>query len=154
RPIPTFTIQILAPHLDETSQAAIVSRHIGASPIIVPVGDKEVVETYPELIHAAEVPVIDTSCTALLMLARSVHANGYKVALTGEGSDEWLAGYSWFKVHRLLGCLDVIPGLKLSQYARRAYLRLTRAPKSSRDKAREAEETVGGSNAWLNIYGL
>ena len=71
--IPTFTIQIMTPHLDETSQAAVVSRHIGATPIIVSVGDKEVLTTYPELIHAAEAPVIDTSCTALLMLARSVH---------------------------------------------------------------------------------
>ena len=111
-------------------------------------------DTYPELIRAAEAPVIDTSCAALLMLARAVHRDGYKVALTGEGADEWLAGYSWYKIHRLLSCLDAIPGLKLSPYARRAYLRLTRAPKFSRDKAREVEETVGGSNAWLNIYGL
>src|ERR1043166_722176 len=92
-PIPTFTIQIMAPHLDETSQAAVVSRHIGSTPIVVPVGDEEVLATYPELIRATEAPVVDTSCTALLMLAREVHRHGYKVALTGEGSDEWLAGY-------------------------------------------------------------
>ena len=59
--------------------------------------------TYPRLIRAAEGPVIDTSCAALLLLAREVHARGYKVALTGEGADEWLAGYPWYKVHKLLG---------------------------------------------------
>ena len=75
------------------------------------VGDEEVLQSYPELIRAAEAPVIDTSCTALLRLARSVHQHGYKVALTGEGSDEWLAGYPWFKIHRLLGMLDVVPGV-------------------------------------------
>src|SRR5207244_539314 len=94
--IPTFTIQIMDPKLDETSQAAVVSRHIGSTPVIVQVGDDEVLQSYPELIRAAEVPVIDTSCTALLRLARSVHQHNYKVALTGEGSDEWLAGYAWF----------------------------------------------------------
>ncbi len=86
-------------------------------------------DTYPELIRAAEGPVIDTSCAALLLLARKVHQHGYKVALTGEGADEWLAGYPWYKVHRLLGLLDAIPGLPLSQLARRAYLRLTGAPR-------------------------
>ena len=58
--------------------------------------------TYPALIRAAEGPVIDTSCAALLMLAREVHDRGYKVALTGEGADEWLAGYPWHKVNRVL----------------------------------------------------
>ena len=83
--IPTFTIQIKHPKLDETDQAAVVSRHIGAKPVIVSVGDEEIVGTYPALIRAAEAPVVDTSCTALLLLAKAVHAHGYKVALTGEG---------------------------------------------------------------------
>ena len=49
-------------------------------------------------------------------LAESVHAHGYKVALTGEGSDEWLAGYPWFKLHRVLGWLDVVPALRRHVY--------------------------------------
>ena len=48
-----------------------------------------------------------------MLLAEEVHARGYKVTLTGEGADEWLAGYPWYKVDRLLGCLDFIPGLPL-----------------------------------------
>ena len=42
--------------------------------------------------------MIDTSCLGLMHLARAVRANGYKVALTGEGADEWLGGYPWFKL--------------------------------------------------------
>ena len=61
---------------------------------MVDCGRAEVLQTYPELIRAAEAPVIDTACAALLMLAREVHRHGYKVALTGEGADEWLAGLS------------------------------------------------------------
>ena len=44
------------------------------------------------------------------MLAREVHAQGYKVALTGEGADEWLAGYSWFKIYRLLNVREAAAG--------------------------------------------
>ena len=73
KPIPTFTIRITRPDLDETSEAALVARHIGAEPIVVDCGPDEVLSTYPELIRAAEGPVIDTSCAALLMLARAVH---------------------------------------------------------------------------------
>ncbi len=45
--------------------------------------------------------MLDTSCAALLRLAQSVHAQGYKVALTGEGADEALAGYVWYKSQKI-----------------------------------------------------
>ena len=63
----------------------------------------------------AEGPVVDTSCAALLLLAREVHRRGYKVALTGEGADEWLAGYPWHKVNRALSWLDFMPGVPISR---------------------------------------
>jgi asparagine synthase (glutamine-hydrolysing) len=150
--IPTFTISIQDPELNEESEAGIVSRHLGARPVVVKCGAQEILQTYPSLIRAAEGPVIDTSCAALLMLARTVNAEGYKVALTGEGADEWLAGYPWYKVHKVLGFLDVVPGL--SQLARRAYLRLTGAPHFPWSHAKKVHAMVGGPNAWLNIYGL
>jgi asparagine synthase (glutamine-hydrolysing) len=153
-PIPSFTIRIKAPTLDETSEAGVVARHIGTEPIVVDCGAEEVQNTYPELIRAAEGPVVDTSCAALLLLAREVHRRGYKVALTGEGADEWLAGYPWHKVHRALGYLDVIPGLRLSQLARRVFLRLTRAPRFPWSVVARAHRAVGGHNGWLDIYGL
>ncbi|MBI3407195.1 MAG: asparagine synthase (glutamine-hydrolyzing) [Planctomycetes bacterium] len=152
RSVPTFTIQILEPHLDETSQAAVVSRHIGANPVVVPVGDAEVLGHYHELTRAAEAPVIDTSCTALLMLARAVHQHGYKVALTGEGSDEWLAGYSWYKIHKLINYADVIPGLPMSQMVRGGLLKIMGAPAGAADYVRMIRETIGGHTAFQEIY--
>jgi asparagine synthase (glutamine-hydrolysing) len=154
RTIPTFTIRVKDPGLDETSEAALVARHLGAETVVVDCGRAEVLDTYPALIQAAEGPVLDTACAALLLLAREVHARGYKVALTGEGADEWLAGYPWYKVHKLLGLLDVVPGLPLSQLVRRAYLRMTGAPHFPWAKARRNLEAIGGSNAWLDVYGL
>ncbi len=154
RPIPTFTIRIQDPLLDETSEAGLVARHVGCNPAVVNCGAADVLRTYPELIQAAESPVIDTSCAALLLLARRVHADGYKVALTGEGADEWLAGYPWYKVDRLLGFLDFIPGVRLSQLARRAYLWLAGLPHFPKSAVRRTQALVGGHNAWLDIYGL
>jgi asparagine synthase (glutamine-hydrolysing) len=154
QPITTFTIRIDDPLLDETSEAAIAGKHIGATPIVVNVGAAEVMGTYPRLISAAECPVIDTSCTALLLLAQEVHARGFKVALTGEGADEWLAGYPWFKIDRLLGFLDVVPGLRLSQLARRAFLWLNGAPKVNWNLVRKVHDVAGGHNAWMDFYSL
>jgi asparagine synthase (glutamine-hydrolysing) len=153
RPIPAFTIQIQAKALDETTEAGIVARHVGCDPTIVPVGSSEVLNTYPELIRAAEGPVIDTSCAALLLLAREVHRQEYKVALTGEGADEWLAGYPWHKVNRALGYLDVF-GLPMSQWIRRFGIWASGAPSFAWSNIRRSQDAVGGHNGWVDIYGL
>lgn len=153
-PIPTFTIRITRPDLDESERASLVARHIGVEPVVVTCGQEEVLRHYPELIRAAEGPVIDTSCAALLMLAREVHARGYKVALTGEGADEWLAGYPWHRVNWLFNRLNIIPGLSLSQLTRRLLARLGGAPKSAWKYVQRAQEAVGGHNAWLDVYGV
>ena len=153
-PIPTFTIRITRPDLDESERASLVARHIGVDPVVVTCGQEEVLRNYAALIRAAEGPVIDTSCAALLMLAREVHARGYKVALTGEGADEWLAGYPWHKINWLLGRLDIIPGVRLSQLTRRLFVRLGGGPKNAWQYVQRAQAAVGGHNAWLDIYGL
>ena len=53
RPLPTFTIQVKAPGLDETSKAAETARHVGAQPTVVAYGMEEVLGTYPRLTEAA-----------------------------------------------------------------------------------------------------
>jgi asparagine synthase (glutamine-hydrolysing) len=154
QPIPTFTIRIEDPALDETSEAGRVGRHLGTQPTVVGCGAEEVLANYPRPIQAAESPVLDPSCAALLLLAQEVHSQGYKVAQTGEGADEWLAGYPWYKIHRLLCFLDGVPGVPLSPLARQAYLRLSGAPRVPWSVARRTQQAAGGANAWLEIYGL
>src|SRR6185312_2267389 len=123
--INTYTVRVAEPEFDELDAASLSARHIGAKPPIVQqYGDHEALDSYPRLIEAAECPVIDTACGALLKLAERVHSNGQKVVLTGEGADEWLVGYPWYKAARLMGFLDIMPGLNLSDWARRGYLRL------------------------------
>lgn len=153
-PIPSFTIRIKSPKLDETPEATIVAKHIGTTPIIIDVGSDEVLNTYPELIRAAEAPVVDTSCSALLLLAKEVHKHGYKVALTGEGSDEWLAGYPWHKVHRIASYLDCVPGFKVSDMMRRFFAWVSKGPRFNQAMQNRHISAMAGPNGWLDIYSL
>jgi asparagine synthase (glutamine-hydrolysing) len=152
--LPLFTIRIDAPGLDETPAAGVVARHLGAEPLVTTCGAAAIVGAYRDLIEAAECPVLDTSCAALLLQARAVHAHGYKVALTGEGSDEWLAGYPWYRVNRLLGWLDAVPGLPLGRLGRHAYSWLAGTPGFRWPEFRRFEQGFGGSHAWADLYGL
>lgn len=154
RPIPTFTISVQAQGLNEETEALRVARHLGCEPIVVRSGHDELRTGYPELIAAAEFPVIDTSCLGLLDLAKAVHAHGFKVALTGEGADEWLAGYSWFKINRLTGFLDRIPGLPLGYAIRRLFTTITRQPIFPLRQYRNTQRLLGGPNGWIDLYGI
>jgi asparagine synthase (glutamine-hydrolysing) len=154
RAIPTFTIAVTEERFNEEAAARMIAEQVGSDSVVVPFGGPEVMAAYPELIHAAEAPVIDTACAALMGLAKSVNANGYKVALTGEGADEFLAGYPWFKLHRVMSLLDVVPGLQLSQRVRRGVVRLAGLPRFPWDVVRRNVNAVGGYNAWLDVYGM
>jgi asparagine synthase (glutamine-hydrolysing) len=150
RPIPTFTISVKAEGLNEETEALGVARALGCEPVVVPCGEEELRADYPELIAAAECPVIDTSCLGLMHLARAVHSRGYKVALTGEGADEWLAGYPWFKLHKLAAPLGDWLGTRL----RRLATTLTGQPAFPLEQVRRTQAAVGGHNGWVDCYGL
>ena len=151
----TYTVRVDAPELDELSAASLVAGHIGTKPPSVQeFRASDVLNTYPRLIQAAEGPVIDTSCAALLLLAQRVHSCGQKVVLTGEGADEWLVGYPWYKAAKVLGYLDFLPGLRVSDWLRNIYFRSHQVPQYPAQFRRSLEESVGGPNAWIDAYGL
>lgn len=153
--IDTYTIRVDAAGLDELDAANLAARHIGLRPPIVQAFRAEdAVSTYPALIRAAEAPVMDTSCAALLKLAERVHQHGQKAVLSGQGADEWLIGYPWYKGSKLIGSLDILPGVRLSDLVRRSYLRLNGMPQYPPEFRRNVERTVGGPNAWIDSYGL
>jgi asparagine synthase (glutamine-hydrolysing) len=154
RPIPTFTISITEKKLNEKSEALRVAQHLGCQPVIVECGRDEIRTRYPELIAAAEFPVIDTSCLGLMDLAKSVHQHGYKVALTGEGADEWLAGYSWFKIRKLVGWMDRVPGLPLGYLMRQTFQLLSRQPRFPYSAYKNTIRQMGTSSGWFDMYGI
>lgn len=99
--VPSFTIGFDNAGPDERAHSTESARLLGSPLTTVTLSSPEIAASYPELVLAAEGPVMDTSCAALMKLAQAVHSQGYKVALTGEGADEALAGYVWFKTQAL-----------------------------------------------------
>jgi asparagine synthase (glutamine-hydrolysing) len=86
--------------IDERDKAAQSARYFGSPNTVVNVNDADICGAYPQLVAASEGPAMDTSCAALVLLAAANRRAGNVVALTGEGADEALAGYAWFKTPR------------------------------------------------------
>jgi asparagine synthase (glutamine-hydrolysing) len=95
--VPSFTIGLDRAGPDERASAAESASVLGSELTVVTMDRRRIADAFPELTVAAEGPVLDTSCAALLRLAEAVHGEGYKVVLTGEGADEALGGYVWYK---------------------------------------------------------
>lgn len=150
--VPTFTIQIAHEGFDETDRALLAARTIGAKPTIVTLRGGDLVQAYPELVRASDCAVVDTSSAALLCLAKEVHRQGFRVTLTGEGADEALAGYPWFKATRLLRMLDV-GGLPVSAAVRRVFFSMM-APNIPWSRVKKTWEIIGGRHAFNDLYGM
>ncbi len=98
--VASYTIGLDGAGPDERAPAQESARGARVGPDDGGDGPASIAAAYPDLIRAAEVPVVDTSCACLLRLAEAAHAGGHRVVLTGEGADEALAGYIWFKMQR------------------------------------------------------
>jgi asparagine synthase (glutamine-hydrolysing) len=120
--VPSFTIGFDKAGPDERAHSTESARLLGSPLTTVTLSSREIAASYPELVLAAEGPVMDTSCAALMKLAQAVHAQGYKVALTGEGADEALAGYVWFKTQSIRDKITNAIGPAVPLFARKMLL--------------------------------
>ncbi len=100
-PLPAFTIGLegSGPN-DERSQARQAAEVVGSPLTTVAMTSEDIASGYPAVVRGAEFPVFDTSTACTFQLAAKVRENGRVVSLTGEGADESLAGYVWFKAER------------------------------------------------------
>ena len=152
RPLPSFTIQVPVAELDEAAHARESSNHIGGAATVIEAEASVIADNYAGLIRAAECPVLDTSCAALLALSRNVHAQGYKAVLTGEGADEAFAGYVWFKIREAARNLDIggfHPSTAISRLARKVA-----APNLSFGEFARIDAMIGGPHAQSIMYNL
>lgn len=58
---------------------------------------EEIAENLAETIWHTEFPILRTSPIPMFLLSKKVRENNIKVVITGEGADEFLAGYNIFK---------------------------------------------------------
>ncbi|ORX88596.1 glutamine-hydrolyzing asparagine synthase [Basidiobolus meristosporus CBS 931.73] len=66
------------------------------------VTDEKVAESFEDAIWHFEMPIPNVNGVGKFLLSRFVRDAGYKVVLTGEGSDEHFAGYKFFEPDYLL----------------------------------------------------
>ena len=93
----TFSITFSEPEFDESEHQLRMAAALGTDHHIVHATHADIGQVFPQVIWHTETPLLRTSPAPLFLLSRLVQENGYKVVLTGEGSDEFLAGYDIFK---------------------------------------------------------
>jgi len=152
RSIPAYTMKIDTKELDETDLALLAAKRIGSDPTIIPCDGKVISGNYPGLITAAESPVIETSSSACFTLAKEVQATGYKVALSGEGGDDWLGGYPWLKMAKAMDSCNV-GQVRPGNWIRRFGVRVN-SPGVSWQSIKAIQDHVGGPNGYGDLYGM
>jgi asparagine synthase (glutamine-hydrolysing) len=93
----TFSIAFADESYDESAYQERMAEHLGTRHHLVRCSHDDVGRVFPDVIWHTETPIMRTSPAPLYLLSRLVHRHGYKVVLTGEGADEFLAGYNIFK---------------------------------------------------------
>ena len=73
----------------------------------------QIAEVFPGVIWHTEKPVLRTAPAPLYLLSRLVRKTGYKVVVTGEGSDEVLGGYDIFKETKIRRFWESQPDSKM-----------------------------------------
>jgi len=101
RPIRAFTLTFENPLYDEASIAEAQARHVGATYHPIPITGCEIAESFKDAIWYVETQMFNGHGVAEYLLSRAVRAAGIKVVFTGEGADEMLGGYPYFRVDAL-----------------------------------------------------
>jgi len=93
----TFAVRFEDPEFDETVQQRRMAELLGTEHHEIVCRSTDVGDVLRDVIWHCETPLLRTAPAPLFMLSQLVRENGMKVVLTGEGADEWLAGYNIFK---------------------------------------------------------
>jgi asparagine synthase (glutamine-hydrolysing) len=93
----TFSIAFDDLAFDESAWQCKMAKFLGTSHQVVHATHADIGRVFPEVVWHAEVPLVRTAPAPMFLLSKLVRDSGYKVVLTGEGADEFLAGYDIFK---------------------------------------------------------
>jgi len=96
-PIKTFSVAFAEREANELSYARMVSQRYGTDHHEVVVSPNDFFAALPKLVWHEDEPIAHPSSIALNFVSR-LAAERVKVVLTGEGSDETLAGYNRYRV--------------------------------------------------------
>lgn len=80
-------------HYSELDYARIVAKDIGSNHHEIIMSRTIFIETIDKMIEALDEPLGDSACIPTYLLSREIAQDSFKVALSGEGSDEIFLGY-------------------------------------------------------------
>ena len=95
--VDTFSIAFSDHVFDESEPQRRMARHLDTEHQVVEASHEDIGRVFPDVVWHCETPLLRTAPAPMFLLSRLVNRSGYKVVLTGEGADEFLAGYDIFK---------------------------------------------------------
>jgi asparagine synthase (glutamine-hydrolysing) len=101
-PIRAFTLTFDRPDYDEEREAREMATRVGAEFHPIPISQDDLADHLADAVHQAESFCLNAHGVAKYLLSRAVRDAGYKVVITGEGSDEILGGYAHFRRDMLM----------------------------------------------------
>jgi asparagine synthase (glutamine-hydrolysing) len=93
----TFSIGFSEKDFDERTYQDEAVRYFNTRHQSYLCSSKEIADAFPKVVWHAEMPLTRTAPAPMYLLSKLVRSNNIKVVVTGEGSDEILAGYDIFK---------------------------------------------------------
>jgi asparagine synthase (glutamine-hydrolysing) len=93
----TFSIAFSDQQFDESEFQLEMAAHLGTDHHVVRATHADIGRAFPEVVWHTEAPIMRTAPAPMFLLSKLVRKTGFKVVLTGEGADEFLAGYDIFK---------------------------------------------------------
>lgn len=93
KPLKCYSISFEEESYDELTIAKEMAKFAGADFEPIFVSQKQLVECLPDAVYYSEGFAVNGHLPAKYILNQTIRKGGYKVALTGEGADEVVAGY-------------------------------------------------------------
>jgi asparagine synthase (glutamine-hydrolysing) len=93
----SFSIGFTDADICEAKYQRLMARHVNSAHHEIIFDESEVIQRLSSMIFHCECPVKETYNTCSMALSEAVRRAGIKVVLTGEGADEWFAGYVGYR---------------------------------------------------------
>lgn len=107
--VKTFSVGFPVAEYSELDHAQTVAEHVGTEHHAYTVTDADMMDKLPRLIGYRDAPVSEPSDVPIYLLSQAARRE-VKMVLTGEGSDELLAGYPKHAFERYVPWYQLIPG--------------------------------------------
>ncbi|HEX4925081.1 MAG TPA: asparagine synthase (glutamine-hydrolyzing), partial [Bdellovibrionales bacterium] len=101
RRLKAFNVGFGGTEFDESGLARKIADHFGAEFESVNCDERVLLDNLVTTLWHVEKPIANSNAVAKFVLSKLTRERGYKVVVTGEGSDEVFGGYPYFKQERI-----------------------------------------------------